>query len=173
MQKGVGWVTLNHGRASVVAAVRAEHPAVPVGMVVIDNVEFGRIQARQLRALRPGGGAVLCVSGNPFDSASQQRTQGLTEGLQDSGLTAFHVDGRWDAALAETAVYKWLASPLRVDTAIHALASQNDPMALAARTALARAAGERGGPRPQERRRPRSLGGGRLVRDRADRSRRR
>jgi ABC-type sugar transport system substrate-binding protein len=142
LQKGVGWITLNHGREDLVTALRREFPALPVAMSVVDNVDFGRIQAHQLRALLPKGGAVLAVQGNPFDSASRGRSAGLKEALAGSGITLAEVDGRWDAALAESAVAKWILSPLRRQSPLQAVASQNDEMGAGARRALVRAASE-------------------------------
>jgi ABC-type sugar transport system substrate-binding protein len=149
LQKGVGWLTLNHGREGVVRALAVEFPSLPVAMVAIDNEAFGRIQAQQLRALLPGGGTVLCVRGNPFDSASQGRSAGLKAELGGGGFTLEEVDGRWDPALAESAVHKWLNSPIRRQAALDAVVCQNDEMAAAARGVLARAAGELGRPELQ------------------------
>jgi Periplasmic binding protein domain len=146
LQKGVGWVMLNHGRADLVTALRAEFPSLPVALVAIDNLEFGRIQARFLRGLVKPGAKVLCVRGNPFDSGSQERSAGLAQGLNGAHIAVEDVDGRWDPALAESAVHRWITSPLRVQTALHAVVAQNDPMALSARKALNRAAGELGRP---------------------------
>jgi ABC-type sugar transport system substrate-binding protein len=146
VQKGVGWITLNHGREEVVQTLRREFPSLPIGMVVIDNAELGRLQALQLRALLPRGGTVLCVRGNPYDSASRDRSSGLLAGTAGSSLLLEQVDGRWDPAVAENAVYKWLTSPMHQKTPLHAVASQNDTMGIAARQALRRAARELGRP---------------------------
>src|SRR6266536_1399748 len=128
LQKGVGWIMLNHGRERVVTALRAEFPGLPVALVAIDNVEFGRIHARQVRALVPAGAKILSVRGNPFDSACQERTAGLQEGLRGTGITVEEVDGRWDPAVAETAVRRWITSPLRQQAALHVVVCQNDAM---------------------------------------------
>ena len=146
VQKGVGWITLNHGREEVIRALRQEFPALPIGMVVIDNAELGRLQAMQLRALLPRGGTVLCVRGNPYDSASRDRSSGLLEGTAGSSLTLEQVDGRWDPVVAEEAVSRWLTSPMHQKMPLHAVASQNDTMGMAARKALARAAQDLGRP---------------------------
>ena len=146
LQKGMGWIMLNHGRESVVSALAREFPGLPVALVAIDNVEFGRIQARQVRALVPAGSRILSVKGNPFDSGCQERSAGLHEVLKGSGLTVEEVDGRWDPAIAETAVHRWITSPLRQQTPLHAVVAQNDPMAVAARRVLTRAAQELGRP---------------------------
>lgn len=142
LQKGVGWVMLNHGRADLVTALRAEFPSLPLALVAIDNLEFGRIQARLLRGLVKAPAKVLCVRGNPFDSGSQERSAGLKEGLRGAGLDLEEVDGRWDAGIAEAEVRRWIASPLRQQTPLHAVVAQDDVMAMAARRVLDRAAQE-------------------------------
>jgi len=144
LQKGVGWILLNHGREELITALRLEFSSLPVAMVAVDNHEFGRIQARQLRARVKPGARVLCVRGNPFDSGSQERSAGLKEGLRGAGLTVEEVDGRWEEAIAEAEVQRFLASPLRQQSPPQAVVAQDDVMALAARRALDRAAQEPG-----------------------------
>jgi ABC-type sugar transport system substrate-binding protein len=144
LQKGVGWVMLNHGRADLVTALHAEFPSLPLALVAIDNLEFGRIQARLLRAHVKPGAKVLCVRGNPFDSGCQERSAGLKEGLRGGGIDLEEVDGRWDPAIAETEVRRWITSPLRIQTPLHAVVAQDDVMGMAARRALDRAARELG-----------------------------
>jgi ABC-type sugar transport system substrate-binding protein len=142
LQKGVGWIMLNHGRADLVTALRTEFPALPLALVAIDNQEFGRIQARILRGLVKPGAKVLCVRGNPFDSGSQDRSAGLKEGLRGAGIDLEEIDGRWDAAIAEREVRRWIASPLRQQAPLHAVVAQDDVMGMAARRALESAAQE-------------------------------
>jgi ABC-type sugar transport system substrate-binding protein len=142
LQKGVGWVMLNHGRADLVTALRAEFPSLPLALVAIDNYEFGRIQARFLRGLVKPGAKVLCVRGNPFDTGCQERSAGLKEGLRGAGIELEEVDGRWEGTIAESEVRRWIASPLRPGAPLHAVVAQDDVMALAARRALDRAAQE-------------------------------
>jgi ABC-type sugar transport system substrate-binding protein len=144
LQKGVGWMMLNHGRAELVTALRAEFPGLPIALVAIDNQEFGRIQARFLRALVKPGAKVLCVRGNPFDTGCQERSAGLKEGLRGAGIDLEEVDGRWEASITEAEVRRWIASPLRQQAPLHAVVAQDDVMALAARRALDRAAQELG-----------------------------
>jgi ABC-type sugar transport system substrate-binding protein len=147
LDKGVGLIMLNHGREDVVMALRARYPKLPVTLVAIDNVAFGRMQGRQLRALVPKGGTVLCVRGNPFDTACRDRTSGLQQELPSvSDLTLEEIDARWDADLAEPGVHKWVTSPTRRQRPLHAVVSQNDHMGQAARQALLRAADELGRP---------------------------
>jgi len=142
LRQGVGWITLNHGREEIIAFARDNFPDVPAALVAVDNKEFGRIQARQLRTLLPKGGTALYVLGNALDSACRNRHLGLKQGLEGSGIAIEEVDGRWNAEVAEAIVYKWISSPIRRKSPLHAVVGQNDHMALAARRALTRAAEE-------------------------------
>jgi ABC-type sugar transport system substrate-binding protein len=142
LKKGVGWITLNHGREALLMRLREEFPGLPVALVAIDNEEFGRTQGRQLRRLLPKGGTALSVRGNPFDSACRDRSRGMKAELQGSAITIEEVDARWDADTAEKVVHKWISSPLRRQTALHAIVCQNDSMGVASRKALARGADE-------------------------------
>jgi ABC-type sugar transport system substrate-binding protein len=146
LQRGSGWITLNHGDERLVPLLRAEFPTLPVGMVVVDNVEFGRIQGRQLRALLPRGGTALCVCGRPLDSASRGRSSGLKEELAGGGITIEEVDGRWEGSIAGPIVHKWVASPVHRERELHAVVCQNDEMAMAVRRTLQQAADELGRP---------------------------
>jgi ABC-type sugar transport system substrate-binding protein len=147
LQKGVGLLTLNHGREDLIASLRAQFPALPISLIAIDNVEFGRMQGRQLRMLMPEGGTALYIRGNPADSACRDRADGMKEELQHvSGIVVEEITARWDADLAEPYVHKWVTSPIRRQMELHAVVSQNDHMGEAARRALWRAADELGRP---------------------------
>jgi ABC-type sugar transport system substrate-binding protein len=146
LQKRVGLVFVNHGREDVVAALRGLFPDLPAALVAIDNLEFGRVQGRQLRALLPRGGTVLCVRGNPLDSACLNRSAGLRQELQSEAFVFEDVDARWEEAVAEAAVYKWLRAPRRHGSIVDAIVAHNDQMGAAARRALGRAAEEMGRP---------------------------
>jgi ABC-type sugar transport system substrate-binding protein len=142
LDKGTGFIVLNHGREDVVASLRSKFPELPVGMVVIDNLEFGRMQGRQVRKLLPAGGTVLSVRGNPFDSACAKRSSGLKDELQQGAFVVAEIDARWEESIAEPAVHKWVSAHARHQRPLHAIVAQNDPMGAAAHRALLRAAGE-------------------------------
>jgi DNA-binding LacI/PurR family transcriptional regulator len=140
LAKGVHWITLNHGDPAATRALAREFPDRTVALMAIDNVEFGRVQGRQLEALVPQGGVVLYLVGNPDDTASQDRRQGLLEVLDPSRYQLEEVDGFWRAEVVERAVNRWVHSPLRRDGVLAAVISQDDEMALAARAVLGAAA---------------------------------
>src|SRR4029077_18551261 len=58
VQSGIGWVLLNR-RVPDRDDLRRKHPRLPIASVGTDQIEIGRIQGRQFRALLPSGGAVL------------------------------------------------------------------------------------------------------------------
>jgi hypothetical protein len=144
LKKGIGYVLMNHGREEIIATLRTEFPTLPVGIVAVDDAEFGRVQGRQVRALLPNGGIMLCVLGNPFDSASRDRSRALRQELEGHGVTIEEVDGRWHDDHAFNAVHKWVISPSRRNRPLDAVVAQNDYMGFGARRALLQAAEELG-----------------------------
>jgi ABC-type sugar transport system substrate-binding protein len=135
-EAGVGWALLN-ARAPYLDALRAKFPQTPVFSVGSDQVEIGRMQARQVRLLLPGAGHVLYVQGPRNASAAQERQRGLQEGLAGSRVQLTSLDaGQWTEASAEQTVRAWLrlkpAESLQVDL----VAAQDDSMARGARRAI-------------------------------------
>jgi len=75
---GVHFVFLNAVEDDL-DAVRREFPSVVVCTVCPDEVETGRVQGHQLRALAPPASRVLYIQGSPRSLASRQRTAGMKE----------------------------------------------------------------------------------------------
>jgi ribose transport system substrate-binding protein len=136
---GVGWVVLNR-RADYVGALRERAPRLPIGLVGPDQVEVGRVQARQARALLPNGGYILYVMGTTLASAAQDRLTGFKEGLQGSKVTFGEVAGNWHKADSDQAVGTWLEMVVPSGLRLGAVSCQNDAMADGARDALQRVA---------------------------------
>jgi ABC-type sugar transport system substrate-binding protein len=131
---GIAWVLVNR-KVAYLDALRRQSPRLAIFMVSTDQVEIGRIQARQCRALLPKGGHTLYVQGPADTSAARDRLDGALEGLRGSGVRLSVVNGDWTEASGEQAVASWLAaSP---DAVVDLVAAQNDSMALGARRALA------------------------------------
>jgi ABC-type sugar transport system substrate-binding protein len=130
---GIAWVLVNR-KVPYLDALRRGHPHLAVFMVSTDQVEIGRIQARQFRALLPNGGSVLYVQGPSDTSVAQDRLNGALEELRGSGVQLSVVNGDWTEASGERAVASWLAASPAAP--IDLVAAQNDSMALGARRAL-------------------------------------
>jgi ABC-type sugar transport system substrate-binding protein len=99
-----------------------------------DQVEIGRLQARQLAAILPGAkGDVLYVQGRENSFGTKCRLKGLLEELPktpDIKLDGFRVFGDWTGASVRPAVESWITMGGKLSW-IHAAAAQCDAMAFA------------------------------------------
>jgi ABC-type sugar transport system substrate-binding protein len=138
---GLPWAFIQR-RPDKLDALRAEFPEVPLFIVMPDQREIGAIQARQLRALLPRGGTVLCVQGQAASSPAQARLAGLKQGLEGSTVAiAAVLDGNWTSEDAEKAAGDWLLLMLRAGRQnVDLVACQSDEMATGVKKALAGAA---------------------------------
>jgi ABC-type sugar transport system substrate-binding protein len=134
VRAGIGWLLLN-GSVRYVEALRAERPDLPVANVAVDNVEVGRIQARQARALAAGVGPVLCVTGPADTAAASERLTGLREAL-GAGHDVKVLNGDWTESSGEKAVAAWLRLKTSEGLKPCVVVSQNDAMAVGARRAI-------------------------------------
>ncbi|MFI5184622.1 MAG: substrate-binding domain-containing protein [Vicinamibacteria bacterium] len=133
---GVGWVLINR-KVSYLEGLRREHPGLPIAAVSTDQVEVGRIQARQFQALLPSGqGLVLYVQGPADTSAAQERLQGVREGLAGGPIDLKILDGQWTEASGEQAVQRWLRLKSSEELHPDVVGCQNDAMAVGVRRAL-------------------------------------
>jgi len=125
-------------------AVRREFPAVSVSTVCPDEVETGRVQGRQMRALVPGSRRVLYIQGNPRSLASRQRTAGMQEVTAGAPFEIVLAGGDWSPAFAGRTVREWLRFAVGGRRPFDLVCCQNDHMAGGALEALAAAAAESG-----------------------------
>ena len=130
---GVGWVVM-HKDVDYVADFRRSYVS-PVFMLSTDHIEEGRIQGKQIAALLPQGGMVLCVIGPATDSISEQRLTGL-KGSAPSNIQLLTVRGKWTEQSGYDAIASWLSLSTSKQQPIAMVASQNDLMAVGARKAL-------------------------------------
>jgi ABC-type sugar transport system substrate-binding protein len=139
---GIGVVFLNR-TASDLRALRQGFPGIPVGFVTPDQAEAGRIQARQVGAVLPGGGNVICVQGRASNTSAQGRLAGFREGIGAAKLEiATTLEGGWKTETASAVVGKWLRTMLPTGYRIDAVACQSDLMAAGVLQALQELAGE-------------------------------
>jgi ABC-type sugar transport system substrate-binding protein len=137
VRAGIGWVLLNR-RVSYIASLKAENPRLPIMSVSTDQLEVGRIQGRQIKALLPAGrGEVIYIQGPSDTSAAQERLSGARAALEGTGLALKVVDGHWTEASGEQAIESWLRlKRFEKEVQIDVVACQNDAMAVGARRAL-------------------------------------
>ena len=130
---GIGWAVLS--RRADYAPKLGQSSRSPVFSVSVDQVEVGRIQARQVMALLPRGGSALFIQGTSVSSVSQERQEGLMELLPGS-VHLTNLRGRWTEESAHQSVCSWFklmtAQKVRIDLVL----AQNDVMGMGARKAI-------------------------------------
>src|SRR5215471_8551354 len=134
VRAGIGWAVLS--RRADYAKEFGRSARSPVFSVSVDQVEVGRIQARQVMALLPRGGSVLFIQGPSVSSVSKERHDGLME-LLPSNVHLTNLRGRWTEESAYQSVCSWFklmaAQKLRIDLVL----AQNDVMGMGAKKAIA------------------------------------
>ena len=130
---GIGWVVLNRG-AEYITQLRRTYK-VPIFAVTADNLEVGRIQGRQVAALLPRGGNVLCIQGPSDSLTAKLRTEGLDH-IKPLSVQMKTIRGQWTEASAYKAVSAWLRLSTSQQSHMDAIIAQNDAMAMGARKAF-------------------------------------
>ena len=140
---GVHFVFLNAVEDDL-DAIRREFPAVSISTVCPDEVETGRVQGRQMRALVTAGRRVLYIQGSPRSLTSRQRTAGMQEATAGAPFEVVLAGGDWSPAFAGRTVREWLRFAVTGRKPFDLVVCQNDHMAGGALEALAAAATESG-----------------------------
>ena len=130
---GIGWSVLNRD-ANYVAELRKSSKA-PVFIVTSDHLEIGRIQGRQIAALLPHGGSILCVQGPAENSAAKDRTTGMQETKPGNVHTTL-LRAQWTDESSQKAVRSWLKLTTSRKAAVDLVSAQDDSMAIGARKAF-------------------------------------
>lgn len=131
-QAGIGWVLVNRD-VEYLAELRTLHPDLLIFGIGMDQLEMGRIQGRQIRALLPNGGRILYLQGPADTSAAKKRLEGTQEVLTGLPIQMHVISGTWTEASSEKATSIWLRF---WEEPIDLVASQNDAMAVGARRAI-------------------------------------
>jgi ribose transport system substrate-binding protein len=130
---GIGWAILN--RDANYAPELRKSSAAPVFVLTSDHLEIGRIQGRQIAALVPHGGAVLCIQGPGENSAAKDRTAGMQE-TKPANVHPTLLRAQWTEESSQKAVRSWLKLTTSRKAAIDLIAAQDDSMAIGARKAF-------------------------------------
>jgi ABC-type sugar transport system substrate-binding protein len=136
LASGIGVVFINR-TTSDIGILRQSFPGIPASFVTPDQVEAGRIQARQLAALLPRGGNVMYVQGRASNTSAQGRAAGFHEGMATTNLQiATALEANWSTDMAKSSVARWLRMMLPSGYRVDAVACQSDVMAVGALHAL-------------------------------------
>jgi ribose transport system substrate-binding protein len=130
---GIAWVILNREMEYLNQLRQAAK--VPVFAVANDNLEVGRIQGRQIKALLPSGGSVLYIQGPPETDAAKLRTAGVSQ-TKPANVQLKTMNGNWTEASAFKVVTSWLRLSTSQQSNVGAIAAQNDAMASGAKKAF-------------------------------------
>ena len=136
---GIGWAVLNR-EANYIAELRKSSTA-PVFVVTSDHLEIGRIQGRQIAALLPHGGTILCIQGPAENSAAKERSAGMQETKPANAHTIL-LRGQWTEESSQKAVRSWVKLTTSHKAAVDLVAAQDDSMAIGARKAFEELADE-------------------------------
>jgi ABC-type sugar transport system substrate-binding protein len=130
-----GLVFLNAWSDEVEAHAPGWGRGLPFGTVGLDHEAIGRIQARQISALLPSGGSVLCITGPLRSSAAAERLHGMKSTLP-SGVTVYESEaGKWMDADGILAVETWYALYKARNFQVDVIAAHADELAMGARRA--------------------------------------
>ncbi len=133
VEAGVAWGLLNR-EAEYISELRRTSK-IPSFIVTSDHTEIGRIQARQLTALRPEGGAILYILG-PTESATVKDRKAGFDAVCPKNFRATPLRGKWTEESGHRSVATWLKLGGSSKAGIVAIAAQNDAMAIGARKAF-------------------------------------
>lgn len=133
VEAGIAWGLVNR-EAEYIFELRRSAKT-PVFLVTSDHKEIGRIQARQLGALLPEGGAILYVMG-PTESATVKDRKAGFEVVCPKNIRVTLLRGKWTEDSGYRSMATWLKLGVSSKTNIAAIAAQNDAMAMGARKAL-------------------------------------
>jgi ribose transport system substrate-binding protein len=143
LDAGIAWGLVNR-EADYVSEFRRSSKT-PIFLITTDHAEIGRIQARQLGALLPEGGAVLYILGPTESSTVKDRKAGF-DAVCAKNLRVILLRGKWTEESGHRSVVAWLKLGVSGKMSIAAIAAQNDAMAMGARKAF----GEIGNPQERE-----------------------
>jgi ribose transport system substrate-binding protein len=127
---GLGWVVMNRSDASI-AELRGAYNS-PICTVTEDHAETGRILGRQVAALLPGGGTVLCVQGPSGSPVTMLRLAGMDQTKPPNIEFKFLRSAHWTEGGGYKAVGSWLRLSTSHDSDIAGVIGQSDLIALGA-----------------------------------------
>ena len=130
---GIGWALLNREGDYIPELRRTTQ--VPIFAVTVDQGEIGRIQGRQIAALLPEGGMVLCIIGSAGGNIADHRLNWM-QTTKPANVQVRTLSGNWSEESGYKAVTRWLQLKTAHETPVTLIAGQNDDMAMGARRAF-------------------------------------
>lgn len=131
--EGIAWV-ISNSDVDYVKQLR-KSPRVPVFIVTQGQYEIGRLQGKQLAALLPGGGSVLCMEGRSMSSVAVQRHEGM-ESVKLRNVQLTMLRSKWSEESAYQSAGAWLRLASSRAEKFDLVAGQTHELALGARKAF-------------------------------------
>jgi ABC-type sugar transport system substrate-binding protein len=130
-----GLVLLNAWAPEVEERARDWGKGLPFGTVSTDHRKIGEVQGRQVAALLPRGGHVLCVTGPRRSSAAVERLEG-TKAVLPPAIDLLETEaGRWMEGDGIVAFDSWYAQRRGSSFTVDVIAAHSDELAMGARSA--------------------------------------
>jgi ABC-type sugar transport system substrate-binding protein len=142
VRAGISFVFLNRTDDDLFDIRREARSVANVSEICADEVETGRIQGRQFRALLPKGGRILYIQGSSRSLSARDRTQGMQEAVQGAPLEITLVEAGWSIEEAAVAVHTRLTLLGRVHAHVDLIGCHTDQIAVGAMKALEEVAAE-------------------------------
>jgi ABC-type sugar transport system substrate-binding protein len=133
IEAGVAWALVNR-EAEYISELR-RGSKIAAFVVTGDHAEIGRIQARQLCAMLPDGGAILYILGPTESTTVKDRKAGF-EAVCPKSIRVTLLRGKWTEESGHRSVATWLKLGGSTKAGILAVVAQNDAMAIGARKAF-------------------------------------
>jgi len=130
-----GLVLLNAWAGEIEEYAAAWGGGLAFGTVSTDQARVGQVQGRQIGALLPRGGHVLCVTGPQRSSAAVDRLAGLKSSLRGDVELLETEAGRWMEGDGIVAFDTWYAVYKTRRFTVDVIAAQSDELAVGARSA--------------------------------------
>jgi ABC-type sugar transport system substrate-binding protein len=127
---GLGWVLMNRSDDSI-TELRQRYGS-PICSVTEDHEETGRILGRQVAALLPQGGMLLCLQGPSGSPVTALRLTGMEETKPANIDLKFLRSAHWTEEGGYNAVAGWLRLSTSHDADIIGIMGQSDLIALGA-----------------------------------------
>jgi len=135
LKRKVSLVILSAWGPSIEQSAPGWGAGLALGTVSTDHTRVGEIQGRQVAALLPDGGRLLCVAGPARSSAAQQRLEGLKSKLRPAIEVHEISAGQWTESDGIVAFNDWYRVAKAGDPVVQVVAGGNDELALGARRA--------------------------------------
>jgi inositol transport system substrate-binding protein len=140
LRAGISFVYIDRTEDDLSEVTKDATNGAIVSQVCPDEIDTGRIQGRQFRALLPRGGKVLYVQGSRRSLSGRDRTQGMEEAVAGSSLEVTPVEAGFSIEEARKAVLHRLELFGRIHAKVDLIGCQTDQIALGALKALDEAA---------------------------------